>query len=156
MSETVQNLINAIASKNALETESAFNAAMAEKVSARLEDLRQNIAQSMFNQQEEQQPVVEESIDEAKTSDEGKTFAKAVKAAHPNTKVVSDGMTHYVMHKDDEDGSEYGGVKIEHKNGMIHVSHTSNTGENEPKEKSGSHDEMHKHVSSLVKQHFPD
>ena len=48
MSESVQNLINAIASKNAIETESAFNAAMAEKVSARLEDLRQNIAQSMF------------------------------------------------------------------------------------------------------------
>jgi hypothetical protein len=115
--------------------------------------------------QENKQPVVEqpteekpseESIDEAKTSDEGKTFAKAVKAAHPNTRVVSDGKTHYIMHKDDEDGSEHGGIKIEHKNGMIHASHTSNTSEDEPKGKSGSHDEMHKHVSSLVKQHFPD
>ena len=52
MSESVKNLINAIASKNAMETESAFNAAMAEKVSSRLEGLRQNIAQSMFSAEE--------------------------------------------------------------------------------------------------------
>jgi hypothetical protein len=152
MSETTYNLIQAMANGDALETEQAFGNAMAEKLAVKLDDMRTGIAQNMFNSQ----PVAEESIDEAKASDEGKTFANAVKAAHPNTKVVSDGKTHYIMHKDDEDGSEHGGIKIEHKNGMIHASHTSNTSEDEPKGKSGSHDEMHKHISSLVKQHFPE
>lgn len=50
MSETVINLVNAIRSGDAMETETAFGAAMAEKLSAKIEDMRQNIAQNMFNQ----------------------------------------------------------------------------------------------------------
>ncbi len=48
MSTTLE-LINAIASGSAVDTESAFNAAMAEKISAKLDDLRVNIAHNMFN-----------------------------------------------------------------------------------------------------------
>ncbi len=48
MSTTLE-LINAIASGNAVDTEGAFNAAMAEKISAKLDDLRVNIAHNMFN-----------------------------------------------------------------------------------------------------------
>lgn len=48
MSETVTNLINAIASGDALETENAFNAAMAEKISAKLDDMRVEVAKGMF------------------------------------------------------------------------------------------------------------
>lgn len=50
MSETVMNLVNAIQSGDAMETETAFGAAMAEKLSVKIEDMRQGIAQSMFNQ----------------------------------------------------------------------------------------------------------
>jgi hypothetical protein len=48
MSETINTLVNAIATGDALETENAFSAAMAQHVSARLEDMRMNVAQSMF------------------------------------------------------------------------------------------------------------
>ena len=58
MSETVQNLVQAIKAGDALETENAFANAMAEKLSTRLDDMRQSVAQSMFTQPEE---VVEES-----------------------------------------------------------------------------------------------
>ena len=61
MSETIQNLVSAIASGNAIETENAFGAAMAEKLSSKLEDMRQGIAQSMFVTPE---PVVEQPTEE--------------------------------------------------------------------------------------------
>jgi hypothetical protein len=46
---TTLELINAIASGNAVATENAFNAAMAEKISSKLDDLRVNVAHNMFN-----------------------------------------------------------------------------------------------------------
>jgi len=52
MSEAVQNLVHAIAAGDAIETENAFGAAMAEKLTARMDDMRQNLAQSMFASQE--------------------------------------------------------------------------------------------------------
>jgi hypothetical protein len=59
MSETVQNLVQAIKAGDALETENAFANAMAEKLSTRLDTMRQDVAQGMFAQQEE---VVEEEF----------------------------------------------------------------------------------------------
>jgi hypothetical protein len=59
MNETVHNLVDAIASGDALGTQNAFADAMAEKLSTRLDDMRQSVAQSMFAQQEE---VVEEEF----------------------------------------------------------------------------------------------
>jgi hypothetical protein len=58
MSETVQNLVQAIQAGDALETENAFVNAMAEKLSTRLDTMRQSVAQSMFAQQAE--PATEE------------------------------------------------------------------------------------------------
>ena len=52
MSETVKNLVDAIQVKDAIGTEAAFQAAMAEKISARLDSMRQDVAQSMFKTQE--------------------------------------------------------------------------------------------------------
>jgi len=52
MSETIKNLISAIATGNAIDTESAFNSAMAEKISTRLDTMRQTVATTMFTQQE--------------------------------------------------------------------------------------------------------
>ena len=44
----VKSLIDAISTGNALETEGSFNAAMAEKISSRLETMRAEVAQNMF------------------------------------------------------------------------------------------------------------
>jgi hypothetical protein len=55
MSDTTLNLIQSIANGDAIETEQAFAAAMAEKLSVKLDDMRTNIAQTMFAAQE---PVV--------------------------------------------------------------------------------------------------
>jgi len=53
MSENVSNLVNAIISGDALETENAFNAAMAEKLVSKLDDMRTNISQNMFRSSSE-------------------------------------------------------------------------------------------------------
>ena len=74
MNESVKNLIDAIASGDATQTESAFQAVMAEKISAKLEDMRVSVAQSMFT------PVQEEveQIDEL-SSGAIKNYIKAAK-----------------------------------------------------------------------------
>ena len=66
MSETVQNLVQAIQAGDALETEQAFANAMAEKLSTRLDDMRQSVAQSMFTQptEVEAEPVAEPTTEE--------------------------------------------------------------------------------------------
>ncbi len=48
MSETVMALVDAIKSGDASTTEQAFASAMAEKLSARIDDYRQQVAASMF------------------------------------------------------------------------------------------------------------
>jgi hypothetical protein len=52
---TTLELINAIANGDAVATENAFNASMAEKISAKLDDMRIGIAKTMFNPQPEVQ-----------------------------------------------------------------------------------------------------
>ncbi len=54
---TTLELINAIAEGDANATQAAFNAAMAEKISTKLDDMRVSVAQAMFN------PVVEEEVE---------------------------------------------------------------------------------------------
>jgi hypothetical protein len=53
MSESVRNLIDAIATGSAVGTEEQFNAAMAEKISVKLDDMRQDVAANMFKNVEE-------------------------------------------------------------------------------------------------------
>jgi hypothetical protein len=53
MSESVKNLINAISVGSAIDTEEAFNSAMAEKISVKLDDMRQDVAANMFKTVEE-------------------------------------------------------------------------------------------------------
>ena len=62
---TTLELINAISNGDATATEDAFNAAMAEKISAKLDDMRVNIAHAMFNVQQEEQPQPSEENPEA-------------------------------------------------------------------------------------------
>jgi len=60
MSNSVRDLVSAIATGNAVQTEQAFNATMAEKISAKLDNMRMDVAQSLFNQTEEEELVYEE------------------------------------------------------------------------------------------------
>ena len=53
------DLIKAIASGSATATEESFNQSMAEKVSASLDDMRQEIARTMFNKVVEEQTEVD-------------------------------------------------------------------------------------------------
>ena len=57
---TTRNLIDAIASKDATAIEGAFNVAMAEKISGKLETMRQEVAQNMFNATQEAAVATEE------------------------------------------------------------------------------------------------
>ena len=69
MNENVKDLVNAMLAKDADKMQSAFQAAVAEKISTKLDDMRMNLAQSMFKTQQEPEaqqnldPVVEEEID---------------------------------------------------------------------------------------------
>jgi hypothetical protein len=60
MSETVQQLVTAMLQKDAIGTESAFQSAMAEKISSKLDDMRVAVAQNMFvsNPTEVEDPMV--------------------------------------------------------------------------------------------------
>ena len=62
MNENVINLVNAIKQGDAIATEQAFAAAMADKLSSKIDDLRQNIASNMFAQTQE--PAVAEEFSE--------------------------------------------------------------------------------------------
>ena len=48
MNENIQALVNAMLAKDANGTQAAFQAAMAEKISSKLDDMRSSMAQSMF------------------------------------------------------------------------------------------------------------
>jgi len=63
MSENISNLVNAIEGGNALETENAFAAAIADKLSDKLDAMRQDVAKNMFASPEavmEDEPVADE------------------------------------------------------------------------------------------------
>jgi hypothetical protein len=64
MNEKVLDLVDAIAQGDALQTEKAFQAAMAEKLSVKLDDMRAQVARNMFaSEQEEPEAVVEEEVE---------------------------------------------------------------------------------------------
>jgi hypothetical protein len=155
MSETTYNLIQAMANGDALETEQAFGAAMAEKLAVKLDDMRAGVAQNMFNAQE---PVVEEETLAESEEDHASKFTKEVLKKHKHLtsyKDPDDEGHHWIQHKKDEDGSYLGAMKVHHKDGKIHVEHHGSASEGEPGKSSGSSEEMHKHVSGLVKSQFP-
>ena len=109
MNETVINLVNAIKAGDAIATEQAFADAMAEKLTSKIEDLRQTVAANMFPQPEavveeeftqeewdalsEEEKAEYELIDEAsKATDAGlqtrmdKNFTKSVATRYDGTR----------------------------------------------------------------------
>ena len=55
---STRDLIDAMSSGDSISIETQFNNSMAEKISAKIEDMRQSVAQNMFNQS-----VAEESVE---------------------------------------------------------------------------------------------
>jgi len=62
--DNIKDLISAIASGDAVAVENGFSAAMSDKLSTRLDDMRQSVAQSMFNQSEPVAEPTEESAEQ--------------------------------------------------------------------------------------------
>jgi hypothetical protein len=62
---TTLELINAISQGDAVSIENAFNAAMAEKVSAKLDDMRASVASSMFNTQAEEMTATDDQQEQS-------------------------------------------------------------------------------------------
>lgn len=108
MSDSVKDLISAIVSGDAVGTEQAFNATMAEKISAKMDDMRISVAQNMFKshvtepQTEEEvsaEPVVEEEFDLTEEQIDAMTeeqLDEILTKKTPVSKVISD-----FVHSDD-------------------------------------------------------
>ena len=60
MSDAVKDLINSIEAGKSIDIEGAFEAAMAEKVSTKIDDLRTSYAQNMFAVDDAEESVAEE------------------------------------------------------------------------------------------------
>ena len=86
MNETVHNLVNAIAAGDALETQNAFAAAMAEKLSTRLDTMRAEVAQSMFTAPDN---VVTEQVNEINEESDA-ALEMAHRVASKNKNIIQD------------------------------------------------------------------
>jgi len=86
MTDTVKELVDAMVQGNALETEKAFGAAMAEKLSGKLDDMRTNVAQTMFATEEEIETPVEdtEEVAETEVADEQPETTEEVEEVEEN------------------------------------------------------------------------
>lgn len=76
------DLIKAIASGSATATEEAFNQSMAEKVSAKLDDMRMDIARTMFNTSAVVEEEIEENFDGYITEEEYQALSEEEKAEY--------------------------------------------------------------------------
>ena len=124
MSESVKNLINAISVGSAINTEEAFNSAMAEKISVKLDAMRQDVAANMFATEE----VISEE-ETGMTNKHAKQAAKEISKAHKHLTVTSMEGGHHVHHKDDEDGNDPD-IRVHAEKGKIHLTqdHGGGTG----------------------------
>ena len=135
MNDTVQNLVQAIRAGDALETENAFTMAMQEKLSAKLDDMRQSVAQSMF---------AEESLP---GSHQAAQIAHNV-ASSTKQKVSSFGGQHFI-HKPNDDSSS---VMIHHKNNQFHVTHDD--GQINHTKSFDNAKDAHKYTHSLMSENY--
>jgi hypothetical protein len=87
---SVRDLINAIDEGDSIEIMQAFESEMASRVSTRLDDMRQDVAQSMFRSSVAEQAEEEVNLDEADSK---------VGANHLHVQPVKvDGKTKYKVH----------------------------------------------------------
>lgn len=90
MSEAVLALVDAIKAGDAVSTEDAFAAAMAEKLGAKIDEYRQDVAAGMFSQP---QGAVETELEEASNATDAglqtrmnKNFTKSVATRYDGTR----------------------------------------------------------------------
>jgi hypothetical protein len=102
MSDSVRNLINSISAGSAIDTEESFNAVMAEKISIKLDAMRQDVATNMFATEEVE---IEESeqIDELSKDTLRSYNKKASKQVNSSDRSME---AHYDSHADTSDGDE--------------------------------------------------
>jgi len=88
MSDSVRNLINAISAGSAIDTEESFNAAMAEKISIKLDAMRQDVATNMFATEELKEEV---ELNEVSKSEVDHHYDKWTNSEHaPNNSDAGD------------------------------------------------------------------
>jgi hypothetical protein len=56
---STRDLVNAMADGRSVDIESAFNSCVAERVAGKLQQMKVDVAQTMFNSQQEEAPVEE-------------------------------------------------------------------------------------------------
>ena len=148
MNENIQNLVAAMLAKDANGTQAAFQAAMAEKISDKLDDMRSVMAQNMFKQPET--VVEEETISEG--ADEAHAFAKSMVAKHKGMKHEYDKENDvHVLHghKRGDEVTNY--IEIKHAGpGKVHYYHQSG-GHYEVHKKDMSHEDAHKQITKAWK-----
>jgi len=95
MSETTQQLVTAMLQKDAVALEGAFQAAMAEKISAKLDDMRVTVAQNMFVSvpTEVSDPMITAESVETMTEEQ---LDEVITAKTPTSAVIKD-----FVHSDD-------------------------------------------------------
>jgi hypothetical protein len=102
MTDTTRDLIQAIAAGDATNTQNAFNLAMAEKISARLDDMRTNIAQHMFDESKQ--------ISERAGDDVTHKFTGSVTNPEGHTKEW-----HLAYNDDHENVGDFGHKQLKHR-----------------------------------------
>jgi len=81
-------LVSAISSGNAVEIESAFSAAISEKIANRLDDMRLSVAQNMFGEQTQTQEIVEF------TKEEWEALSEEEQAEYEQLDEISSGLAY--------------------------------------------------------------
>ena len=129
---SIKDMVNAIASGHKAEASKMFQDEMLEKIQDAVHVERVRVAANFLQpaMEEEVEVVKEELItEEEMTDNHAKEVAKKIAASHKNFKVSSfpadeddPHPTHFVHHKDDEDGHEH--IKVHAKDGHIHVNHS--------------------------------
>lgn len=94
---STRDLINAIAAGDAIEIENAFNSVMAEKVSARIDDMRIDVAQNLF---------AEEQIDELSKTTLKSYVKKSAASAQKHAVAAQDAEDRAYDDPDDDEASQ--------------------------------------------------
>jgi hypothetical protein len=95
MNETVKELVTAMLQKDAIGTENAFQNAMAEKITAKLDDMRVQVAQNMFvsNPTPVEDPMITAESVETMTEEQ---LDEVITSKTPTSAVIKD-----FVHSDD-------------------------------------------------------
>jgi ribosome-associated translation inhibitor RaiA len=101
------DLVNAIIVGDAIEIENAFQSTISEKISARLDDYRQEVAQTMFKVQESSEELDEEQLDELSKTTLGSYVKKATGGLEGAARHAFDAGRHMAQGNDAESNKSF-------------------------------------------------